>query len=190
MHNSKLEVEIVGSEEFFETFKEDRDREFADFLHPGNMVFYTEAEKENSKAVNHEPDDKNNIYMVIRDKGEIIARSFSFQELRRSLLMAMSFVNEDYRGQGLYKLMMDASVKFAKERGYLKITSFHNSTNNKIIIPKLKYGFTITGMRLDAGYGTLIELTYFISEKEREAVDFRCGYKRPSKDLLSRMGIN
>jgi len=190
MNENELKVEIVGKEEFFESFVEDRDREFSDFLHPGNMVFYTDEEKEISKSINHMPDDENNIYLLIRDNGEIIARSFSFQELRRSLLMAMSFVNTDYRGNGLYKLMMDATVKFARERGYLKITSLHNATNNKIIIPKLKYGFNITGMRIDAGYGTLVELTYFLSELEREAVDFRCGYRRPSTDIKKRMGLN
>jgi GNAT superfamily N-acetyltransferase len=103
-------------------------------------------------------------------------------------MMCMSYVKKDFRNQGIYKILMRETIKKAKEIGYLKITSYHNTTNNNII-PKLKEGFVFTGMKINAGYGVLAELTLFFNENEQDAIEFRTGHRRPTKNTQKALNL-
>lgn len=176
-------IECVTSEVFHEGFKEESNEEFQEFLHSGNSIFYSQEEKDKYRSFKPEFKDEAFLYFIVKLKDTIVARSFSNQISLETIMMCMSYVKKDYRGKGLYKLMLEATINRAKEIGYRKIQSYHNTTNNDIIIPKLKAGFVFTGMKINAGYGTLAELTYFFNEDEKDAVDFRTGYRRPSSKV-------
>ncbi|MDD0854318.1 GNAT family N-acetyltransferase [Halobacteriovorax sp. GB3] len=176
-------IECVSSEVFFDGFKEESNEEFQEFLHSGNSIFYSEEEKERYRSIKPDFKDEAFLYFIVKRDDVVVARSFSNQISIDTIMMCMSYVKKDFRGRGLYKLMLQETIERAKDIGYRKIQSYHNTTNNDIIIPKLKAGFVFTGMKINAGYGTLAELTYFFNKDERDAVDFRTGYRRPSKKV-------
>lgn len=177
----KFLIECVSREVFHDGFKEESTEEFQEFLHSGNSIFYSDDEKERYKSFKPDFKDEAFLYFIVKSEDIVVARSFSNQISLETIMMCMSYVKKDYRGKGLYKLMLKETIKRAKEIGYRKIQSYHNTTNNEIIIPKLKEGFVFTGMKINAGYGALAELTYFFNKDEKDAVDFRTGYRRPSK---------
>ena len=190
---SKIEgeyiVEYVSSDVFNDGFKEESLEEFQEFLHSGNSVFYSEKEKEIYKKFKPEFKNEAFLYFIVRQGDVIVGRSFSNQISLDTIMMCMSYVKKDHRNKGLYKLMMNATIVKARSIGYRKVMSYHNTTNNKIIIPKLKEGFVFTGMKINAGYGTLAELTLFFNEDEKDAVDFRSGYRRPSSRTREVLGL-
>ncbi len=185
----KFVIECVSSEVFHDGFKVESTEEFQEFLHSGNSIFYSEEEKKRYRSF--KPDFKNDafLYFIVKLGNDIVARSFSNQVALETIMMCMSYVKKGFRGKGLYKLMLKETIKKANEIGYRKIQSYHNTTNNDIIIPKLKEGFVFTGMKINAGYGTLVELTYFFNEDEKDAVDFRSGYRRPTKKVNEVFGL-
>ncbi|MCM2354294.1 MAG: hypothetical protein NDI63_11820 [Pseudobdellovibrio sp.] len=56
-------------------------------------------------------------------------------------------------------------------------------TNNDVIIPKLKYGFKITGFELNKRFGTMVILSYFKNKTQNDILDFRSGFRKPSKKM-------
>jgi GNAT superfamily N-acetyltransferase len=183
--NEKFQIYSVTSEEFFDGFKEETNVEFQEFLHSGNSIFYSTEEKEKYKSIKPDFKDEAFLYFIVKSGESVVARSFSNQISLDTIMMCMSYVKKDFRGKGLYKLMLKETINKAKNIGYRKIQSYHNTTNNDIIIPKLKEGFVFTGMKINAGYGTLAELTYFLNQDEKDAVDFRTGYRRPTEKVKS-----
>jgi GNAT superfamily N-acetyltransferase len=183
-------LECVSAEVFNDGFKIESDKEFEEFLHSGNSIFYSDEEKEKYKKFKPDFKDEAFLYFIVRKNDEVIARSFSNQISLDTLMMCMSYVKKEYRGNGIYKMMMDETIKRSKEIGYRKIQSYHNTTNNNIIIPKLKAGFVFTGIKINAGYGTLAELTMFFNSDEKDAVDFRTGYRRPNENVREKLKLN
>ena len=62
-----------------------------------------------------------------------------------------------------------------KDLGFQEITSRHSVDNNSVIIPKLKVGFTISGMEISDMWGTLVNLTYYFNETRRKVLSYRTG---------------
>ena len=69
------------------------------------------------------------------------------------------------------------------------ISSKHSATNNRVIIPKLKAGFVISGLEISDRYGTLVRLEYFTNPKRRELMDFRSGQALPDLGLRELLGL-
>ena len=184
----ELKIERVTAAKYWDGFKEECKEEFFDFLHCGFSVLYSDEEKEKLKTFKPIFNEEAYVYLLAKIGGSIVARSFSEQASRDTLFMCMSYVKKKYRKKGIYTKLLKKTLSIAKKTGYLKVISCHNTSNNKIIIPKLKAGFVISGMRVNAGYGSVVELSYFFNMTESDMQDFRCGYRRPTdeiKEILS-----
>jgi hypothetical protein len=73
------------------------------------------------------------------------------------------------------------------ETGFQKIWSQHQMTNNRIILPKLKRGFVISGLNVNDMAGALVQLTYLANPVRKKVMQFRVGKLKPDsqlKDLL------
>src|SRR5687768_12110530 len=84
------------------------------------------------------------IYVGIYYKGEFIGWSWGYQESAETFYMCNSAVFEAHRRKGLYAAAMNAVLDEALAQGFQRIYSRHHTTNNAVIIPKLKAGFVIT----------------------------------------------
>lgn len=80
-------------------------------------------------------------------------------------------------------------LETVRQQGFQTVYSRHVATNNRVIIPKLRAGFLITGVELTDMVGLLVRLTYFFSPLRRKALDFRAGQLRPDDDLRRLFGL-
>src|SRR4051812_27592214 len=60
--------------------------------------------------------------------------------------------------------LMHEALRHAKAAGFQMVLSRHTTTNNSIIIPKLKAGFVITAMEVSDRFGTMVHLNYFFNK--------------------------
>ncbi|MBK9323721.1 MAG: GNAT family N-acetyltransferase [Bdellovibrionaceae bacterium] len=100
-----------------------------------------------------------------------------------SLKMVNSVVLPEHRGRGLYSRLLDIAMKELVPKGFQRIWSRHNQTNNAVIVPKLRRGFLIPGTELSDIFGSLVNLTFFTNKLRRKVMDFRSGDLRPDDEL-------
>jgi len=90
---------------------------------------------------------------------------------------------EAHRRKGLYTKILQLILHKVKEKGYQKILSKHATTNNAVIIPKLKAGFLINGMEVNEKFGVLIKLIYYFNKDVEALAKFRSGEQAISKKV-------
>lgn len=104
--------------------------------------------------------------------------------------MRNSAILPKFRRQGLYTALLNEVLQRVKGLGFQIILSRHTSTNNNIIIPKLKAGFVITAIEVSDRFGTLVHLSYFFNQTRKKFMEFSAGDLKPNTQLKDAMGIN
>ena len=135
----------------------------------------TEVDKEKIKDLASLTKDRFVLRVALLRDDELIGFSFGWQETSTSFFMAASLVIPEYRRQGLYTELVKKILEISKEKGFQSLCSFHIATNNPVIIPKLKLGFTIGGLQLDAVHGVMVRLNYHHNSLLQSATRFRAG---------------
>lgn len=97
--------------------------------------------------------------------------------------MRNSAILPNHRRKGLYTALMFEVLDRAEKMGFQIVLSRHSTTNNSIIIPKLKAGFVITALEVSDRFGTLVHLSYFFNEKRRRVMQFRSGDLKPDQEI-------
>jgi len=103
--------------------------------------------------------------------------------------MRNSAILPEHRRKGLYTALMYEVLDRVKKMGFQVVLSRHTTTNNSIIIPKLKAGFVITALEISDRFGTLVHLSYFFNQKRRQVMQFRSGDLQPDDDLKAALRI-
>ena len=123
-------------------------------------------------------------------KGEDFCGWFSGDQYNyETFYMRNSAILPQFRRQGLYRALMSEILRRTKEMGFQIVLSRHTTTNNSIIIPKLKAGFVITAIEVSDRFGTLVHLSYFFNSTRRRVMEFRAGDLKPDALLKDAMGI-
>ncbi|MGZ3775681.1 MAG: GNAT family N-acetyltransferase [Pseudobdellovibrionaceae bacterium] len=104
--------------------------------------------------------------------------------------MRNSAILPEHRRKGLYTALLYEVLDRVEKMGFQVVLSRHTTTNNSIIIPKLKAGFVITALEVSDSFGTLVHLKYFFNEKRRRVMQFRAGDLRPDDELKAALRIN
>ncbi|EQC50193.1 acetyltransferase, GNAT family [Bacteriovorax sp. BSW11_IV] len=128
----------------------------------------------------------NEYYLYIAafdEKDNFVGWSWGFQENATTFYMCNSAVLPEYRRKGLYSKILDNAISTLKDKGFQVIYSRHCATNNSVIIPKLKAGFTISKMELDDIFGVLIHLIYYTNQTRRKIIDYRSGQLAPDDEV-------
>lgn len=97
--------------------------------------------------------------------------------------MRNSAILPEHRRKGLYTALMNEVLERVKGLGFQVVLSRHVTTNNSIIIPKLKAGFVITSLEVSDRFGTLVHLSYFFNETRQQIMQFRSGDLRPNQKI-------
>lgn len=92
--------------------------------------------------------------------------------------MVNSAVLPEYRQMGIYTKLLSMMIDKAASDGFQIVSSIHHASNNAILIPKLKLGFKVVGMKIHARFGTLLELHYYTNEKVGKVIDYRTGFSK------------
>ncbi len=109
------------------------------------------------------------------DREQLVGWSFGQQDGFDNFYMQSSGVLPAYRRRGIYTRLLSKVLAEAETYGFSRICSLHVCTNNAVLIPKLKAGFIVTGLRLHAQFGVMAELSYCFDEKLEAGYRFRSG---------------
>ncbi|BDS10540.1 GNAT family N-acetyltransferase [Aureispira anguillae] len=180
----KFTYEFIESEKFFVFFKKNRSKIFSDDFDFDIDRILTNEEKE--KRNNHKRifSKGHSYYLVAKKNDEIIGWSFGVQKSAEDYYMVNSAVFPNYRNKGIYTMMLNKSVELISKQGFQRIYSLHKMSNNPILIPKLKYGFIITGFEINDVFGSLVELSYYTNPTRRELLEIRIGRKKIDSDKM------
>lgn len=103
----------------------------------------------------------------------------------RAWRMWTTVVAPEHRRQGIYSRILQGHLGFSKAMGFDVVRSEHALCNNPIIIAKLRAGFQITAMEIDAEHGPSIILTYFHHPEQKRAYLYRSGMAVMTPALLA-----
>jgi GNAT superfamily N-acetyltransferase len=112
---------------------------------------------------------------VARDGAAIAAMFSGHQKDAETYRMWHTHVHPGYRRRGLYNDILQRTLAYTRDLGFDYVVSDHAPSNNAVLIPKLKAGFRIMGLDIDARLGPSIHLKYFHHEAHLRAYEFRCG---------------
>ena len=121
--------------------------------------------------------------------GDFVGWHSGIQASPDEYYMMNSAVLPAHQGKGLYTFLLPRVLDIVREAGFQLASSRHTATNNRILVPKLKAGFVITGMEISDHFGTLIKLAYFFNPLRRHALDVRSGEAVPSEELRQYMPL-
>ncbi|AUX39333.1 uncharacterized protein SOCE26_007220 [Sorangium cellulosum] len=123
-------------------------------------------------------------FWIARD-GDVIAAMFAgHQKDAETYRMWHSVIHPAYRRRGLYAEIVQRILAYTRDLGFDYVVSEHAPSNNAVIIAKLKAGFRIVAMELDAAVGPGVNLRYFHNEAHLRAYEFRCGMARLDERLI------
>ena len=111
----------------------------------------------------------------------MIAWSYSKGE-GSELHMVNSGIHPEFRRRGIYSALVKAAISYAEANGFIKIISRHVPSNNAVIIPKLRLGFTVSAFEYSEVYGPLVHLSYLVGPKRRELYQTRSMPIVPSRE--------
>ena len=123
-------------------------------------------------------------------KGEEFCGWFTGDQYNNeTFYMRNSAILPDHRRKGLYTALLFEVLERVEKMGFQVVLSRHTTTNNSIIIPKLKVGFVITSIEVSDRFGTLVHLSYFFNEKRHRVMKFRSGELKPDNVLMTALRL-
>lgn len=123
------------------------------------------------------------IYLALYYEGSFVGWSFGYQESAYRFYMCNSAVFPEHRRKGLYTKLMGEMIARVEKLGFQEIYSRHTSTNNAVIIPKLKAGFVISSIEVSDIFGVLVHLSYYPNKLRRKILDYRVGQLKPDNEI-------
>lgn len=170
-----LTFTFVTREEFLPIFRVLRPRLFGELGEVDTMSYWSEEEFEKNKELHSKCSTEVRAYLLCKDKEEVIGWSYGIQKDGEEFYMVNSAVFPEYRKMGIYNHMLKLVADKAKSEGFQIISSLHQASNNPVLVPKLKFGFNIVGMRVHPRFGILLELHYYTNEKVKKVYEYRTG---------------
>lgn len=114
---------------------------------------------------------------------EPIGWTYGMQVGDDTFRMVTSGIRPEYQRHGIYSSLLPALAEHLKAKGFQIIFSRHYATDNQVIIPKLRFGFLISGFELTDEYGLLLRLSYFFNETRRKIMHVRSGFQQPDAQI-------
>ncbi len=125
---------------------------------------------------------------IFMNDGELVGWQYSVQEKGGEVLMKDTGILPAHQKKGTYKRLLPIVLDIFRAQGFTAAISYHRTTNNGVIVPKLKAGFLINGITTDE-YGMAVQLIYPFNDLYRESLQVRSGERRPRGHLASLMGL-
>jgi GNAT superfamily N-acetyltransferase len=180
-----FQFHIVDNRDFTEIMKE-HESKFYEEVHGLNFAkIFTEDEKVALRKLNKEYSDNLTLCIKItNNEGAFVGWCYGDQYDRLTFTMHSSFIHPDFRRKGIYAYLLDFVIEWSQQKGFVKVISNHSTTNNAIIIPKLKKGFVIAGLNMDDRFGMTVNLSYYINKNLETANKYRANSKLENSKVL------
>lgn len=120
-----------------------------------------------------------------RDHDAVVAMFCGDSHDRGRYQMRHTVVSPAYQRRGIYSEIIARALAYSADLGYSVVISEHSPANSAVLIAKLKAGFCITGLELDAAFGTSVVLTHFHDPAELAAYRYRCGDATLTPELIA-----
>lgn len=120
-----------------------------------------------------------------RDQDAVVAMFCGDSHDRGRYQMRHTVVSPAYQRRGIYSEIITRALAYSADLGYSVVVSEHSPANNAVLIAKLRAGFRITGLELDAAFGISVMLTYFHDPAELAAYRYRCGDATLTPELIA-----
>jgi GNAT superfamily N-acetyltransferase len=183
------EIREMENAEFEPLWQKSAELVFADSQFFRFFYFISEEEKSKYRDLAKFYKDVYSLRLGLFYKNEFVGWSCGDQHSAEAYYMRNSGILKEHRKKGLYTALLNATVKILTEKGFQRIFSRHNASNNEVIIPKLKFGFTITAMEISDVFGTLVHLTYFPNPLRRKVMIYRDGNLMPDEELKAALKL-
>lgn len=141
-------------------------------------------EKENLENLKKDFKYHNSLKLAAYEGKRLIGWTYGWQEGPSGFYMGSSGVLHEYRRKGIYSQMVKTVLELCREKGFSIVHSNHVTTNNAVIIAKLKLGFYVTGMELHDAFGTLLRLSCYLHPERERLIRVRSGLERPDNLVL------
>ncbi|MDA8793701.1 hypothetical protein N9N67_10660 [Bacteriovoracaceae bacterium] len=135
------------------------------------------VKKDEAKNLNEKLSQLYSINLALFFEDRFIGWSDGTQSADNRYHMKNSGIILEYRGKGLYSLLLNQVLLQTKEQGFIELYSHHNTDNNTIIIAKLKKDFFISGFEILPKYGLTVQLSYCHSGDLKKMFEYRAGRK-------------
>ena len=189
-HDVRTDVPIgyvireMSAEEFGPLWKEHAPKIFDNNSQIFRVFDYlSDDEKSKTKDLQSFLGQQYQLRLGVFHNGEFAGWSAGHQESSETYYMRNSAILPEHRRKGLYTALLKRAVTTLSEKGFQKIYSRHSATNNDVIIPKLKVGFTISALEVTDMFGVLVHLTYFPKELRRKVMVYRVGDAKPDDEV-------
>jgi GNAT superfamily N-acetyltransferase len=113
--------------------------------------------------------------IAVRLDGVLAAMFFGAAGIRGEYWMISTVVKPDHRRRGLYAAVVDRVVAYARDAGFVSVVSQHAPNNLPVMIAKLKAGFVIEALEIDARVGPSVRLRRYLHPAYDQAFAYRCG---------------
>jgi len=173
----------VDSKTFFKEFKVNRTKIFNNTVDFNTNKMYSKEEIEKLDKLYKDHKETYRLNYLIMHNKDLVGWATGYQTDPDEFYMHNTGIYEAHRRKGLYTKMLQLILATVKKRGYQKIHSKHTSTNNAVIIPKLKAGFLINGIEVNEKYGVLVKLIYYFNKDIEALARFRSGEQAISKHI-------
>lgn len=166
----------VKDSEFWRIYAEKMQEHFPDeaFFSMGKLADSSSCERRESTARLIE-ESLPRFFGVLEIKGETAALFSGCAFSAHVWRMWLTVVAPQFRRQGIYSRILKAHLGYARDLGFDIVRSEHGPNNNPIIIAKLRAGFNISSLELDAGMGPTLVLSYYLYPEQQKAYQFRSG---------------
>lgn len=186
--NQKLpdgyEIRELSGEEFAPLWNEYAPKIFDDNSQIFRVYqFLSDEEKAKAKDLQGFLGSQYQLRLGVYNHGEFAGWCAGHQESAETYYMRNSAILPRHRRKGLYTALLETALSTLTAKGFQKVYSRHSATNNDVIIPKLKVGFTISALEVTDMFGVLVHLTYFPKELRRKMMVYRVGDAKPDDEI-------
>jgi ribosomal protein S18 acetylase RimI-like enzyme len=176
-------IESLSHEEIKKLFVPLFDEVFAEFSSFDMAGF---ADEKKTKLLNEKSASLYRLNLALFYRDEFVGWSVGRQTEDNRFYMQNSGVKKEFRRKGLYSLLLDQTLQITKREGFLEVFSCHITTNNDILIAKLKKGFFISGMQMMPRFGMTAVLTFCHHRELQMMFDYRSG-RILNKEIQNRL---
>lgn len=141
------------------------------------------AEREAETALSRALGSPYELRLGLFHEEKLVGWSYGIQVSPDTFRMVTTGIDPEYQRKGVYTSLLVALAEHLRDKGFQVIYSRHYATDNQVIIPKLRFGFLISGFELTDEYGLLLRLCYFFNKTRRKILHVRSGLQQPDDEV-------
>lgn len=116
---------------------------------------------------------------------QMIGWSYGIQHNADTFRMVTTGILPEFQGKGIYSSFLKSYSQHIQDKGFQVLFSRHYATNNQVIIPKLRFGFIVSGFEISDQYGLLLWLSYYFNKTREKVMHVRSGFQQPDAEVAS-----